>query len=190
MEAFIRKCNAVISLAIIVLLLVHAITGAFKMMGFISGAGGVSRVLTWIMAGLVCVHALIGIKLTWDTIRSGRMSGVTYAGENKVFWARRVSGFAIMVFVIYHVMIFAGKGGETFRLNAFGNPQLVGSILLVASVLVHILTNIRPLMIALGAGRLRKLLLDILFAMAIVLLFCAAAFVVYYLRWNVWWQVR
>ena len=64
--------------------------------------------------------------------------------------------------------------------------KLVLQILLVASLALHVITNIRPLMLSLGVRGGRKWLVDALFVLAVLLLFMAAAFVVCYLRWNVW----
>ena len=64
--------------------------------------------------------------------------------------------------------------------------KLVLQILLVASLALHVITNIRPLMFSPGVRGGRKWLVDALFVLAVLLLFMAAAFVVCYLRWNVW----
>ena len=77
-------------------------------------------------------------------------------------------------------------GGEAFRLPWFTGAKLAGQLLMVASLAVHLLTNIRPLTIALGLRGGRKWLGDALFVLSVVLLFAAAAFVIYYLRWNLW----
>ena len=45
---------------------------------------------------------------------------------------------------------------------------------------------LRPLTLALGLRGGRKWLGDALFVLSVVLLFAAAAFVIYYLRWNLW----
>ena len=54
------------------------------------------------------------------------------------------------------------------------------------SIGLHVLTNIRPLRIGLGARGMKAWMADILLVLSVLLLFMAAGFIVYYLRWNVW----
>ena len=95
---------------------------------------------------------------------------------------------ALMILVLFHVLVFHGGDGEIVRLSLFEGPQLAANLLMAASLAVHILCNIRPLMVSLGkegrwlSGR------DLMLILAAVLLFCTIGFVVYYLRWNVFWK--
>ncbi|MBR1851759.1 MAG: pilus assembly protein PilX [Lachnospiraceae bacterium] len=183
-----RKANAVISMAILVLLVIHAVAGGFQLMGVLSGGNQVLAVLSWIMTGLIALHIIIGVKLTIDTVRAIRKSGVSYPRENRIFWARRISGFAVMLFVFCHIAIFLGPSGEVYRLTVFEEGQLATQILLVLSIAVHVLTNIKPLLISFGIKGFRVYVKDVLFILAIVMLFGGIAMVVYYLRWNVLWR--
>ena len=91
-----------------------------------------------------------------------------------------------MFFIAAHIMLFMGHGsGGAFRLNVFDLPQLIMSILLVISVLVHIVTNIRPLMIALGSRGAKDFIADMAVIFSVLLLVSGAAFVVYYVRWLI-----
>ena len=85
------------------------------------------------------------------------------------------------------MLIFMGKQGEAFRLTAFGGVQLAASILLVITLIVHLVVNIKPLFIALGVAD-RRFIKDLMIVLAIVLLACAVGFVIYFLRWNVLWR--
>mgnify|MGYP002857521129 CR=1 FL=1 len=183
-----RKANAVISMAVMMLLLVHAVAGGFQLMGVFPGGNQELKVLAWIMVGLIFLHFLIGIKLTVDTLIAIRRSGVSYRRENRIFWARRISGFAIMLFTLCHLAVFLGPSGEVFRLTVFEGVQLTTQIMLVLSLAVHVLTNVRPLLISFGIKGFRIYVKDILFVLAIIMLFCGIAMVIYYLRWNVLWR--
>ena len=55
---------------------------------------------------------------------------------------------------------------------------------LAAAVAVHVLTNIKPLMLGLGMRRFREILGDILLILSVLLLLAGAAMIVYYLRWS------
>ncbi|MBR1770771.1 MAG: hypothetical protein IJ747_01935 [Lachnospiraceae bacterium] len=183
-----RKVNAVISITVIVLLVVHAVAGGFQLIGVFPGGNRVLTVLARIMAVLILAHAAIGIKLTLDTVKAIRKSGVSYGRENRIFWARRISGFAAMLFVFCHISIFLGVPGEVYRLNVFEGVQLATQLLMVLSIAVHVLTNIKPLLISFGIKGFRIYVKDVLFVLAIILWFGGMAMVIYYLRWNVFWR--
>lgn len=180
-----RKWNTIVSAGIIVLLLIHMVAGALQVAGFLAGGQKWLTVVAWAMLALVLVHILIGIKLTADTLRTVRESGVSYPKENRLFWLRRISGFAVMVFVVCHVVIFLGETQNgVFRLHLFAGAELVTQLLLVVSIAVHVLSNISPLLIGLGAKRLQKLLPDLLLILALLLLAAGIGFVLYFIRWN------
>jgi hypothetical protein len=183
-----RRLNAIISMAIIVLFLIHGIAGAFQIIGFIPGGSSVLKILTGIMVGMIFVHMLIGILLTMQTLKISKKSGVSYYKENTLFWIRRISGFVLMLLVLLHLMVFMQTGGGLFRLGYFGVPQLIGQVLMLFALAVHLLCNIKPVAIALGLYGGRGYCRDILLILSIVLVFCTVAFVVYYLRWNVLWR--
>lgn len=184
-----RKINAVLGIALTVLLLIHGISGAFQLLDVIAGGNTIRKVLSWLMAAVLFLHVIIGVILTIRTLKTEKKSKwVGYPAENRLFWLRRISGFSILVFAVYHVVLFTGPAGKVFRLSMFGAFQLAGSLLLVLSVAVHLLSNIRPLMISFGAVKSRKFLIDFLLVLSVVLLLFSFAFIVYYLRWNVLWK--
>ena len=178
-----RKINSVISMALVALFLIHAVAGGFMIAGIIS-IPPFMKAVSWTLAALTVIHIAIGIKLTADTLIACKKSGVSYFKENKLFWARRISGFAAVAFMIVHVLIFNAASAVPFRLNYFGELQLVSQILMVIAVAVHVITNVNPLIISLGIKGLRKFAVDILVILAVILLFAGIAFIIYYLRWN------
>ncbi len=178
-----RRVNAVLAMGITALFFVHAVMGGFQLMGLMSGGNTVMKVLAWVMMISIVLHMLIGIKLTADTVIAIKRSGASYFGENKLFWIRRISGLALMLFIVTHLMIFSNSGTPV-RLGFFGTAQLISQILLAVTLALHIITNIRPLMTALGLRGFRELLLDVMLVTAVLLLFAGAAFVVYFIRWQ------
>lgn len=182
-----RKLNTIVSLFLIILFLIHTIAGSFQMMKIIPGGNELMKDLSYFMLFLIGVHVIIGIKLTLDSVKVGIKSGKFYFRENAVFWIRRITGFAMIMLIICHVLLFTSNG-EIFRLNDFNEVQLVFSILLVFTLLIHILANIRPLLISFGISGFRLYIKDILLILAIISLFGAFAFVIYYLRWNIMWR--
>lgn len=183
-----RKWNALISAAVIVLFLVHCVTGALQMFGFLEGGNPFLKILTYLMLALVVLHAAIGIALTAETLRLIRKSGASYLRGNELFWLRRISGGALVFLIAAHVFMLSLAGQNPVRLKPFEGPQLLLSLLLVLALLLHLLSNVRPLMIALGISGLRDFVKDLLIVLAVVLLLAGCAFAVYYLRWNIVWR--
>ncbi len=179
-----RRFNAILAMGIVVLFFIHAITGAFSIAGISHGGGAWFSYLAIIMVILIALHAVIGIKLTIDSLIACKRAGTSYFKENKLFWARRISGFAIMILVIFHITIFSGSTQSgAFRLNYFGIAELTAQILMVISIAFHVITNVKPHMVALGSKNLKKYTADILIVISIVLLFIIVAFIIYFLRW-------
>lgn len=176
-----RKWNAILTAAILVLFLAHAILGGFQLLGVGSTA---LRAVAWAAVGLVAVHTALGIKLTADTLRVRKRTGVGYFRENTLFWARRISGFAVMVLLVFHLTAFGDSSGAAYRLAWFDTAKLVTQLLLVAAVALHVLSNVKPMLISFGIRGLKERAGDILVILSVVMLFLAAAFIVYYLRWN------
>ncbi len=179
-----RRCNAAVSVVILILLAIHGVAGGFQLMGVFPGGNPWLKALSWTMIGFLCLHVLIGVYLTIESLIRWKRSGKGYFRENLVFWIRRISGFAMILFVVLHTLLFLGKSGEAYRLNLFAGPQLVMSILLLVCLAVHLVTNIKPLMLSLGARGAGRFVKDVLLLISVVLLFAAAAFIVYYFRWN------
>ena len=177
-----RKWNGILSAVILVLFLVHGILGGFQLLG----AGNIiSKVLARGMVLLIGIHVVIGIVLTVQTLKIQKRTGVPYFRKNRLFWARRLSGFVIMILLFFHVTAFSDSSAAVFRLIPFGKTKLIAQILLVAAIAIHVISNAKPLLITFGIRHLREKAGDILFVMTVILLFMAAAFIVYYLRWNV-----
>ena len=176
-----RKWNAVLTGAILALFLVHAILGGFQLLGVGSTA---VKAVAWIAVGLIVVHAGLGVKLTVDTLKVRKRTGVGYFRQNTLFWARRLSGFAVMILLAFHLTAFGDNSGAQYRLQWFDTAKLVTQLLLVAAIALHVLSNVRPMLISFGIRSLRERTGDILLILSAVMIFLAAAVIVYYLRWN------
>lgn len=183
-----RKCNSIIAISIIILLLVHLFMGGFIMMDIIQVAPVWKKVLSYTMATLLVMHIIIGIILTFKSINNTKKSRANYIKLNLKFWVVRISGFAIIILAIYHILFFINKGGEVIRLKLFGEFQLIASILFVVALLAHIIPNVRSMVISFGISNLRKFIRDIGIILLLALIFGLLAFIVYYFRWNVIWR--
>lgn len=181
-----RKWNAVISGLMVALFLVHAVSGALELMGLYADMNAFVSTAAWALAACMLFHVVIGVKLTIDTIRACKKSGVSYFRENKLFWARRISGSAIVLFMIFHIVIFSGREvNGAYRLRFFGAAELVTQIFLVLSIALHVLTNVKPSLIALGIKNLKEYAVDLLIVLSLFFIFAGAAFFIYYIRWQI-----
>lgn len=178
----VRLANAVVAVAMVVLLAVHGVGNALQLVGI---GTPTQVVLGWALLVIACLHVLFGIVLTAETLRAQKSAGVSYPGLNKRFWVARISGLAIAVFVIAHVIQFMQVGDGPVRLAYFGSMQLACQILLVVSVVVHVAANAKPLMISLGVPRPGGRALDLALVVSAIMLIAGIAFVVYFCRWSV-----
>ncbi|MBQ8966086.1 pilus assembly protein PilX [Ruminococcus sp.] len=179
-----RRANAVISMAVLALFLLHAVMGGFVTAGFMDGGSVFMKGMAWLMVTLIIAHVAIAVKLTADTLIALKRSGTSYFKENKLFWIRRISGVAVMIFILFHIMIFLGNNDGTYRLNFFGGAQLASQILMVLSLGIHIVTNAKPMLLGFGTKSWKELGTDLALILTGILLFAGICFVVYYLRWR------
>ena len=90
-----------------------------------------------------------------------------------------------MVLLLFHLSAFSDSSTGVYRLVWFDSFRLTTQILLVISIAVHVIANVKPVLISFGIRSLKEWVGDIMFVLSVLLLFMAAAFIVYYLRWNV-----
>ena len=122
--------------------------------------------------------------LTAKAFKTWKVTGAPYFKENTLFWARRISGIAIMLLITFHLLAFMSTTPDKFTLPFFGTAQLVTNILLVASLAVHVITNVKPMLISFGIRSLKPRVGDILFILSALLVLFIIGFIVYYVRWN------
>ena len=181
-----RKVNAIVTTVIMVFFLIHMIWGGLMMMGIVKGGNKFFSSISFTVVLLILVHVIIGFKLTIDTIACGIKSGTFYIKENILFLARRISGFALLLFVAIHIILFTGTNeGGSYRLRPFDRAALISQILMVVSLILHLTTNITPLRIALGITGKGDLKSDAVLIISILLLLSGIAFMVYFIRWQV-----
>ena len=181
-----RRLNAIVSAAMLLLFLIHMIEGGMELAGMRKGGDGIFSLVSYALAVLLIIHVLLGIKFTIDTVIAARRSGTFYVKENRLFLARRISGFALFVFLALHMYLFRGMGeGTAFRLRRFDFAAFASQICMVLSLMLHLVTNIKPLRIALGLEDKKNIRMDAAWILAILLFLSGIAFFIYYLRWQV-----
>ncbi len=171
-----RKCNTIITILMLVLFLLHVILGSLAMLRAINVAVYMYIIAT-LMALLILIHSIIGIILTIKTIVAIKKAGKHYFKENMLFWIRRISGFAVFIFMFNHMINFV----IAFNHETFSIPILLIQILMVVSLIIHLVCNIKPLTIAMGLTDKESINTGIVFVLSVILLISAVAFLVFFL---------
>ena len=144
----------------------------------------IPEVLSRTALTLTGIHAVISSALTVKTLRIRKKAGAGYFKENLMFWARRISGFAIIIPLVMHVVIFTGTtNGEMYRLVVFDIGRLISQLLFAATLLLHLVINLNPLLMGMGVRQHKGLSGDLCFVLSVVLLLASVGFLIYYIRW-------
>lgn len=177
-----RQINAVLTIIILILFLFHAVFGGLLLIGVSPNA---FKMIARSCEGMIYLHILIGVILTGKSLWTMYKTGTSYFRENKMFWTRRLSGLLIMALMLIHSRTFSDPTAPVYRLQPFTTFKLVLQILFVLSLALHVISNVRPMLISFGLKALKPYEGDILFVLTVILLFFTAAFIIYFLRWQV-----
>ena len=178
-----RRLNLILVAGMLVSFLVHAIIGSMQLMGAQSNLRALMIAADFLVA-FMAAHVAVSIIFSIRTLKAIKKSGAHYFKDNILFWVRRISGFLIIIPMIMHLMIFHSPKSEVYRLSAFTAGRLISQILLVASIALHILINVKPALMGFGVKGHRKFAGDIIFVLTILLFIFAIAFFIYFLRWT------
>lgn len=178
-QGYVRWFNAVLSFVLIVLILIHGVSGGFMLIGI---NGSTAKLLSWATLAAALLHAAIGISFTVETLCK-RINSTKYASFNASFWAIRASGLAILLLLSAHIGIFGTVRSGQFVLYEFTTLKLVLNFLLAAALAIHLLAALRPMLVALGFYPWLKIAPAALMFLAIILLFFTSAIVIYYIMW-------
>lgn len=181
MSGPVRKLNTMLSGLLILIFMVHGIMGGFLLLGIGSSAG---KILAWIGVAVLAAHTGIGVLLTVQSLRTAKRAGGNYLRQNRIFWARRASGLAILLLLFFHIGLFGGIENGQYILFPFTTVKLIVQLLFVAALFVHILINIRPLLVSLGITSDQERRGDIYLLLSVLLLFIAGAVILYYIGWQ------
>lgn len=176
-----RKLNAILTAVIMALFVIHGVLGALNMFDV---AVIIAKTISYGMVVLIAVHTVLSVILTVQSVKVWKRTGAPYLKENKIFWSRRISGFALMLLIPFHMFSFGATVDGVYSLYFFSGMKLAASILFVLCLAVHIISNVKPMLISFGVRKLKPRAGDILFFLSILLVIAVAAFIVYFIRWN------
>ena len=137
-----RKYNAILSTVITLLLIDHFVFGSLYLMG---ANVAVAKPIINLAAILIAVHAVISTVLTIKAVRVSVGPG-SYFKENFDFWLRRITGVLILVLLFIHGHVMHGHDGMT----EMGFVGKLANTLFPVVVCIHLIGNVRPLLIASG----------------------------------------
>lgn len=175
-----RRLNALVTAALLVLLAWHGMSGSFMLLGVNAGTG---KAAAWTAMALAALHGAIGLALTVPTLRASRR-GALYLRQNARFWAIRLSGIALILLLCLHVGVFGRVRSGQFVLYEFTTLKMLVQVLLAAALALHVLAGLGPLLVSLGVCRYRVWQGDLLLVFSLLLLFFAAALIFYYAEWQ------
>ena len=175
-----RKLNMFLVLGMLLTFAAHGVMGSMRLFG---ADAPTLKAAAWACVCFICAHIIVTSVLMLQTLRARRLSGAGYFRDNLMFWARRISGFAILIPLVMHIAVFHPSNAGAFRLSAFTTGRLISQIMLVVFIAFHVLTNIEPMLISFGVKKTKAFSHDIMLVISVVLLAAAAAFAVYYARW-------
>lgn len=177
-----RRLNLILVAGMLVSFLVHAIIGSMQLMGAQSNLRALMIAADFLVA-FMAAHVVVSIIFSIRTLKAIKKSGAHYFKDNLLFWARRISGLTIIIPMIMHLVIFHSSNESAYRLSAFTAGRMISQILLVASIALHVLINVKPALMGFGVKGHRKFAGDIIFVLTILLFVFAVSFLVYFLRW-------
>lgn len=175
-----RKLNIIIVISLIIIFLIHPIQSAFLLLGFTEKDW---NTLAWIGVGLVLIHALIGIYLSADTLKTLWKGQKNYFQGNGRFWLSRISGFLILILMVFHFNAYGEMEDGKYVVFPFTDIKLFFQLGLLLALFIHLFVNVKPLLISLGItdrGKIRKLIFIIL---TLVLIFVSIAVLYYFFKW-------
>ena len=176
-----RKWNNILARAIILLFFLHALMGSLMLLG-------VSTItffpLSMLLLIAVIVHGILGIAATLAALKSGKETGRWYLRQNAAFWTKRLSGIAILLLLIFHVTAYTTSVNGRFFLKEFTLCRMLSQILFILAIFVHLTMSIKSMLIAKGTINFKERTVDWMLVLSILMLFFAAAVIMYYIQWQ------
>lgn len=177
-----RKWNNILARVIIVLFLLHALMGSLMLLGL----SNISfKPLSWLLFAAVIAHGVLGVLATVQAVKSGRQSGKWYLRQNAAYWTKRFSGLAILILLCFHISAYTTTVGNAFFLKEFTFGRMVAQLLLILSIFLHLAVSVKSMLIAKGVVEFKERTIDWMMVLSLMMLFFAAAVVIYFIQWQI-----
>ena len=176
-----RKWNNLLARIILVLFLLHALMGSLMLLGQSSIS---LKPLSWLLFAAVAVHGVLGVLATVQAVKSGRQSGKWYLRHNAAYWTKRFSGLAILILLCFHISAYTTTDGGAFFLREFTFGRMAAQLLLILSIFIHLAVSVKSMLLARGVMKFRERTVDWMMVLSLLMLFFAAAVVIYFIQWQ------
>ena len=176
-----RRFNARLIKIILILLLFHALAGAFKLLGLNHLT---FKPLSYAMLALILLHGFIGFFLSREAIRAGLESAHWYFRENASFWTGRISGLLILLLLWFHITAYTVTLNGILFLQEFTLLRFLSQLLFIAAILVHLIAAAKPWLLKQGILAFKERTWDYILIFTLSGLFCMAAVIFYFIYWN------
>ena len=148
-----RKFNTIIVLLTMLLFIDHITFGSLHYLGT---KFSVAKPFAMAMFILVFIHAVVSIIITIKAEVVGFKTKARYNSENRQFWLRRVSGVAILLLAMTHIFLMHKDERGIPRLAKMPKIFNLALPLLILSVCIHVMQNVKPLFISMGVKNIDK----------------------------------
>ncbi len=176
-----RRLNTIITFLLVLVIVCHIVFAGLMLMG---SECNLSRYSAWAGEIFITIHLLIGFYLTIVSLVHVGKSKKKYKEENRLFWARRISGLAVFILFCFHPPMFGKETDGVFHLIPLSYAKVIIHILFVAAFFVHIFTNIRPMLVSMGIVRGSKMYRVLSVLTWILILYVLVTIVVYLAGWK------
>lgn len=176
-----RKWNNILARIIIILFLLHGLTGSLMLLGISTIS---FPLLAKILLAAVILHGLFGIVSTLPAVASGIKTGRWYFKQNAAFWTKRISGISIMLLLIFHIRMYTTSSEGRLFLNEFTMCRMLLQIMLILSIFIHLTVSIRSMLIVKGTIKFKEKAADCMLILSAMMLFFTVAVIIYYIQWQ------
>ena len=177
-----RKWNNILARVILVLFLLHALMGSLMLLGMSNISW---KPLSWLLLAAVIAHGVLGVLATVQAVKSGKVSGKWYLRQNAAYWTKRFSGLAILLLLFFHISAYTTTVGGAFFLKEFTFGRMAAQLLLIFSIFIHLAVSVKSMLIARGIVKFKERTIDWMMILSLLMLFFAAAVVIYFIQWQV-----
>lgn len=173
-----RQINHILTIVLMILLGIHVVVGIFLL-------SDISFLILEEIARyefiLVTLHAFIGGYLT---LKNHPFSSKKYyIKDNKQYWMRRITGVFILLLSFLHIGMFVSYDeNEVPSMNKLTSFNLLLNLLFLIVILIHIVMNIKPMLISLGVKNYSKVVTIIQSITWTLTILALISSVIYYLR--------
>lgn len=176
-----RKFNSYLVKLILVLLVAHALLGAFSLLHLTTWH---ASYLSYALLGACLAHAAIGIYLTLPAMRQSLRTHTWYLPANSSYWIIRASGLVILLLVGFHMTAFSTTINGLLFLREFTWLRLLTQIIFISAILIHLLYTVKPMLLQDGILSFRETAAAYIVVYSIISLFCIVAMLSYFIYWN------